>query len=180
MLQCRPETPEDAEAIRQVLQGSFPTPSEARLVEILREADQFIASIVAERDGEVVGHVAFSPVTVGKVVGAGLAPVAVGQEHRKRGIAARMIREGLSTCKRQGFGFVVVLGDPKYYGRFGFRPASQWRLVDEYDGGDYFQALELTPGSIPQDGGLVKYGAAFAMFSDDASHGQGVSEEPGT
>src|SRR5690242_15834540 len=120
MLSIRLETPEDADSIRQLHEDAFPTPGEARLVDLLRRSNQLIASIVAELDGSVVGHIAFSPVTVGSVVGAGLAPVAVGREHRKQGIAVKMIREGLSVCGRAGFGFVVVLGEPEYYRRFGF------------------------------------------------------------
>ena len=96
------------------------------------------------------------------VVGLGLAPVAVLPEYRRQGIAANLIRVGLEQCKERGVGLVIVLGDPAYYGRFGFKPASTWGLENEYGGGDAFQAMELRAGAIPRDGGLVRYGPQFA------------------
>ena len=97
----------------------------------------------------IVGHVAFSPVSVDGIDGGvGLAPVAVLPAYRRRGVAARLVRDGLAACAAMGFRFVVVLGDPAYYGRFGFVPARRWGLRDEYGGGDAFQALELQEGSL--------------------------------
>ena len=69
-------------------------------------------------------------------------------------------------CRRASHGFVVVLGDPWYYGRFGFKPAREWALRDEYGGGDAFQALELQPGTIPTGGGTVVYAPQFAMVTE--------------
>ena len=110
---------------------------------------------------------AFSPVNVAeKGRGLGLAPIAVLPESRRRGIAARLIRGGLAVCERSGVDFVVVLGDPHYYGRFGFVPARRWRLTDEYGGGDAFQALELRTASIPAGGGIVRYAPEFAELAD--------------
>ena len=97
----------------------------------------------------IVGHVAFSPVSVdGSDGGVGLAPVAVLPVYRRRGVAARLVRDGLAVCAAMGVRFVVVLGEPAYYGRFGFVPARRWGLHDEYGGGDAFQALELQGGSL--------------------------------
>jgi putative acetyltransferase len=73
--------------------------------------------------------------------------------------------EGLAKCRRLGVGFVVVLGDPAYYSRFGFQPAARWNLSDEFEGGDAFQAIELMPGAIPIGGGLVKYAPEFSIFT---------------
>jgi putative acetyltransferase len=64
-------------------------------------------------------------------------------------------------CEEAGCGFVVVLGDPAYYRRFGFRPARSFGLSDEYGGGDAFQALELREGAIPPGGGVVRYAPEF-------------------
>ena len=139
----------------------FPTDAEARLVRLLRDARHLTVSLVAETDGAIVGHVAFSPVSAG---GTGLAPVAVLEAHRRRGIAARLIEAGLAECRARGIGWAVVLGEPAYYRRFGFRAASAFGLSDEYGGGEAFQALELIAGSLPVGMGLVRYGPEFAMF----------------
>jgi len=169
MIEIRQESPADARAIRAVQETSYPTPAEARLVDALRTAGRLTLSLVAEVDGEVVGHVGFSPVTAGPASGIGLAPVAVLPAHRRSGVAHRLIREGLAASDRLGIGFVVVLGDPGYYQRFGFRAASEWGLSDEYGGGEAFQALELRPGTIPTGAGLVRYAPEFAPFADESA-----------
>ena len=162
----RPETPNDHQPIYAVHASSFPTPDEARLVDALRDAGHLTASWVAVATPGVVGHVAFSPVTLaGASGGVGLGPVAVLLEFRQRGVADRLVREGLADCRRRGHTFVVVLGDPAYYHRFGFKPASDWGLRCVYEGGDAFQALELQPGAIPSGGGLVEYAPEFGGLS---------------
>lgn len=167
MTMISPEEPGDAGAIRRVLATSFPTPAEARLVALLREAGRLSASLIAEVDGQIVGHIAFSPVsTESGATGAGLAPLAVLESHRRQGIAARLVDAGLIACRSLGLGWVVVLGDPSYYARFGFRPARAFGLSDEYGGGDAFQALELIPGALPKDAGLVRYAPEFASMED--------------
>jgi len=158
----RPEQPADIEAIRAVHAASFPTELEAGLVNALRHSRRLIVSLVADEAGTIVGHVAFSPVTtVDGVTGVGLGPVAVIENHRRQGIAAQLIRIGLNSCRSSGYKWAVVLGEPAYYARFGFRSAVEFGLCDEYGGGQYFQAVELAPGGIPVDAGLVKYAAEF-------------------
>ena len=107
----RAEQPADHGPIRAVHTASFPTPGEARLVDALREAGRLPVSLVARESGQVVGHVAFSPVTLaGTTDGIGLAPVAVLPAFRRRGIADRLIREGARDlqqaapwiCRRAG------------------------------------------------------------------------------
>jgi putative acetyltransferase len=166
MTTVRPERPGDQAAIFAVLAACFPSDAEARLVDLLRAAGRLDVSLVAEVDGAIVGHVAFSPVTTANgAIGTGLAPVGVLAEYRQRGIAAELIRAGLDGCRAARFGWAVVLGEPEYYGRFGFRPAAEFGLSDEYGGGPAFQALELTPGSLPCGTGLVRYAPEFAMFA---------------
>lgn len=155
----------DRDAVRAVHLASFPGSNEADLVDALRSNGRLSLSVVAIVDDEVVGHVAFSRVTVeGTGGGVGLAPVAVPPAYRRRGVAAHLIREGLAAVARAGAAFVVVLGDPAYYGRFGFRPASRWGLRDEYGGGDAFQALEFQPGAIPHRQTTVRYAPEFAAL----------------
>ena len=161
----RPEQPDDSPAIYAVHAASFPTDAEARLVDLLRDADRLCVSLVAEVDGNTVGHVAFSPVTAGTgAKGAGLAPVAVLESYRRKGIAEELIRAGLDACCESGFGWAVVLGEPRYYARFGFRAAAEFGLSDEYGGGAAFQAVELVPGELPRGAGVVRYAAEFASL----------------
>jgi putative acetyltransferase len=163
MALVHPERPGDVAAIQAVHAASFPTELEARLVGLLRAAGRLPVSLVAEVGGAVVGHIAFSPVTVASgAAGAGLAPVAVAAPHRRRGIAAELVRMGLEACRTAGFGWAVVMGEPAYYSRFGFRPAAEFGLADEYGGGPAFQAIELLPGALPVGAGVVRYAPEFA------------------
>ena len=165
MITYRPERDGDESAIHAVHATCFPTADEASLVDALRAAGRLSISLVACSDDLIVGHVAFSPVSLdGAQAGLGLAPVAVLEAHCRQGIADRLIREGLSLCQQAGAGFVVVLGDPAYYGRFGFEPASTFNLQDEYAGGDAFQVLTLHAQALPESGGLVRYAQEFAGF----------------
>jgi len=162
----RPEVPADIDAIHRVNAAAFRTDGEARLVDALRAAGKLTVSLVAESAGNIVGHVAFSPVALeGGMGGVGLGPVAVAPEFQRRGFGGQLIREGLVACRQKGCRFVVVLGDPDYYGRFGFVAASRWRLRDEFGGGDAFMALELLPGRIPTGGGLVRYAPEFRLVT---------------
>jgi putative acetyltransferase len=165
VISIRPEREGDAAAIYAVHAASFPSDAEARLVDLLRAGNYLCVSLVAELDGNIIGHIAFSPVTTPNgVVGAGLAPVAVVPPHQRRGVAAELVRVGLAACRAAGCGWAVVLGEPAYYSRFGFKPASEFGLTDEYHGGNAFQALELVPGGMPVGAGLVRYSAEFASF----------------
>src|SRR5262249_54576208 len=161
------ERPDDVAAIHAVHAASFPTELEAKLVSRLRSVGRLKVSLVAEVDGAVVGHIAFSPVTAATgAAGAGLAPVAVAAPHRRPGIAPELVRAGLEACRAIGFGWAVVMGEPAYYSRFGFRPAAEFGLADEYGGGTAFQAIELVPGALPVGAGLVRYAPEFAAMEE--------------
>ena len=162
----RKEYPADIAAIRELLVAAFPSSAEAELVDELRASGRLSISLVAIDDGAVIGHVAFSPVTVdGTTLGLGLAPVAVRAERRRQGVAERLVREGLGLCRNANIGLVVVLGEPRYYARFGFEAARRHELRDEYQAGDAFQAVELVNGTIRPGGGLVRYCSEFAKLS---------------
>jgi putative acetyltransferase len=165
----RPEQPADAVGIQRVLEAAFPTTDEARLIELLRAGGHLEISLVAEFDGGIVGHIAFSPVDVegaaGEGGGSGLAPLAVLPAYQRQGIGGRLVREGLAACERMRAGFVVVLGEPEYYQRFGFTRADRRGLGNEYGADEAFMVLELRNGSIPENGGLVRYGPEFAAFA---------------
>ena len=148
----RPEQSSDAAAIDHVLRFAFPTDQEARLVDRLRKHQQLRLSLIAEIDGAIVGHIAFSQVTIAAFVanstGLGLAPLSISPELQRRRLGAQLIGEGLCACERLGAGFVVVLGAPEYYHLFGFKNAALFGLENEYGAGEAFMALELKTGSI--------------------------------
>lgn len=166
----RPESATDIAAIHTLHAACFPSDAEARLVDALRAAGRLSVSLVVEIDGAVVGHVAMSPVTAGPIaavhVGSGLAPLAVADKHRRKGLGATLVKSSVAACRDAGFGWAVVLGEPEYYGRFGFRPAAGFGLGDEYGGGDAFQAIELVPGGLPIGAGIVRYAVEFSVFGE--------------
>lgn len=160
----RPETAADAPAVRRVHEAAFPTAAEADLVERLRAGKKAVISLVAEDEGRIVGHILFSPMALEPLAGAiglGLAPVAVQPDHEKHGVGRRLIQNGLSACRKWGADFVVVLGDPAYYSRFGFGPASEHELKNEYGSGEEFMVFTLKKGELPPPGTLVKYAPEF-------------------
>src|SRR5687768_7361750 len=120
----RPETPRDLAEIRSVHVAAFGGPDEARIVDALRDAGALTLSLVAIEDDRVVGHIAFSPVTLdGRAIGVGLAPVGVQPSHQRLGIGDALCREGLARVRTSGAQACVVLGHAAYYPRFGFKHA---------------------------------------------------------
>ncbi|MBZ0266938.1 N-acetyltransferase [bacterium] len=163
----RPERESDADAIRDVNRRAFGQPQEAALVDALRRDGAAFVSLVAEADGVVKGHILFSPVVVegGSVEGTvvALAPMAVVPEWQREGVGGALVREGLAACRRAGATAVIVLGHPEYYPRFGFRAAAGYRLRCEFPAPpEVYFALELAPGALAGDGGVVRYHPAFA------------------
>ena len=173
----RPEREADAAAIHHLHERAFLSQTEARLVAALRAHGKASVSLVAEVAGHIVGHILFSPVAlVGhSIESVGLAPVAVVPEFQKRGIGGCLIREGLDLCRRKSIRFVVVLGDPAYYRRFGFLRASDHHLSNEYGVDEEFMVTELQCGVLPPSGGLVKYAPEFK----DAEGPQPQEEQTG-
>jgi putative acetyltransferase len=162
----RPEHPADLAAIynvvAQAFQQAFDSTAEANLVDNLRTNGKAIVSLVAVEDGEIVGHILFSEVTLGDATIIGLAPVAVLPSHQKQGIGASLINAGIAACRNAGYTAIVVLGHPEYYPRFGFVSASRFGIKSEYDVSDEkFMALELQPGALINCAGVAKYQPEF-------------------
>ena len=122
------ETPADIDAITQITIAAFKTcpysrQTEQFIITALRKAGALTVSLVAEVEGKVVGHIAFSPATIsdGSAGWYGLGPVSVVPELQRRGIGKALMREGLSRLKALGAAGCVLVGDPGYYEQFGFR-----------------------------------------------------------
>lgn len=159
----RTESPADIQEIRSVVAAAFQDAShsrgtEADIVDSLRASRALAVSLVAEEDGKVVGYVAFSPVVVNaqNLNWFGLGPLAVLTERRRHGIADALVRDGLKRLERAGAHGCVVLGDPTYYRRFGFK--SDRSLSYGEAPVQYLQHLALV-GEAPR--GVVEYHAAF-------------------
>lgn len=164
------ERPEDAAGIHELLVAAFPTNGEALLVDDLRIADALPVSLVASESGTVLGHVAFSPVSIRPSGNAALiwalAPLAVLPAAQGRGIGSELVRTGLHACAHAGCDAVVVLGDPQYYCRFGFFPAVQYGLRCSFDAPpEAFMLVEFRPGSVSHHDGTVYFHPAFDRFA---------------
>jgi putative acetyltransferase len=121
---------------------------------------------VAFLGAELVGHVLFTPVTLDPPhpgwIGLGLGPIAVRPAYQGQGVGKRLMTIGLEICCSNGVDFVVLLGAPGYYTRFGFIPAREFGLSSEYGDLDEFQARELNPGILRGAKALVKYTPEFS------------------
>ncbi len=163
-MKIRPETPQDVKAIEQVTIAAFDgkpysQQTEHFIVNGLREAGAMTVSLVAEMDGKVVGHIAFSPVTVnGEDKGwYGLGPVSVSPEWQRQGIGSKLIREGLSLIREKGAKGCVLEGDPGYYQRFGFKTYPDL-FYEDTPSPEYFMALPFYD-EVPE--GKVEFHHAF-------------------
>jgi predicted N-acetyltransferase YhbS len=163
-MHIREERPEDARVIGIVTEAAFAqaahaSGTEARIVEALRAAGALTLSLVAvDEGGEVIGHIAFSPVTIGDGTRDwfGLGPVSVAPGRQRHGIGQALVREGLARLAAAGAAGCVLLGDPGYYGRFGFAYDPALTYGDVPAGA--FQRLVLT-GAVPK--GEVAYHPGF-------------------
>jgi putative acetyltransferase len=143
----RPPQQTDRSAIRSVLSSAFRRDAEAILVEKLTQAGAIKTELVAEENGAVIGYCAFSEVTADPMMDGillGLAPLAVLNERQGNGAGKALTMRGLEICRQQNAALIVVLGEPDYYSRFGFQPASdhniKWAAMDA---GAAFQLIDF-------------------------------------
>ena len=162
-LDIRNETAADVPEIEAVTKAAFlnalhTSHAEQFIVSALRQAGKLAISLVADAGGEVIGHVAVSPVSIsdGATAWFGLGPISVLPEHQRRGVGSRLMREALRILRERDAAGCVVLGDPEYYGRFGFQvdPNLSLRGVPP----EYFLAISFA-SSRPR--GTVSYHEAF-------------------
>ena len=163
----RPATETDAAAIRKVHEAAFPTAAEADLVEQLGRDGEAVVSLVAVDEGNVVGHILLSRMRVEAdgipVRGLGLAPVAVLPDRQHSGIGSTMIREAIAAARADGAAMIFVLGEPEYYGRFGFESAAAAPFRSPY-AGPYFQALTIGRETALPARGRADYAPAFGAL----------------
>ena len=164
-VQIRDEMPGDVGVITEVTVAAFRTlaisnHTEQFIIFALRAANALTISLVAEVEGRVVGHIAFSPVTLsdGTPDWYGLGPVSVVPEQQRQGIGREMIEEGLSQLKALNARGCCLVGHPGYYTRFGFRNAEG--LAHEGVLPEFFFALSFD-GHVPQ--GTVEFHEAFKV-----------------
>ena len=159
----RPETTADVPAIFALTEAAFRTAAhsagtEQFIVNALRRSGALAVSLVAESDGRVIGHVAVSPVTVsdGAAGWYGLGPISVSPERQRTGVGSRLMHAALQALRERGAAGCLLVGDPAYYSRFGFGPATGL----EYPGvpPEYFMAVSYG-AALPQ--GVATFHAAF-------------------
>ena len=165
-MKIRMETETDFALVRNIHELAFNGPSEAKLVDVLRNSASPIISMVAEDEKrQLIGHIMFSPVTIPNQQGVklmGLAPVAITPNEQNRGYGFALIRRGLQECRKQEISAVVVLGHADYYPRFGFSKSTDFNITCEYDVPvENFMALELKENALRGITGQIKYHSAF-------------------
>ena len=167
LIEIRDERPSDVAAVRDVNKRAFGQDQEGNIVDALRSNGAVLLSLVATLNGRVVGHIMYSPLSVGdKVTGAALGPMAVLPEHQRQGVGSKLVEAGNRKLKDAGYPFIIVLGHADYYPRFGFRPASthgikcEWEVPD-----DVFMLLVLDQAKMQGVSGLAKYRYEFSSVS---------------
>ena len=163
MIAVRSEGPDDVGAIRDVHRRAFGGDLEGQIVDALRANGALLLSLVATIEARVVGHIAYSPATVGSVRGAALGPMGVLPEWQRRGTGSALISEGNRRIANREFPFIVVVGHAGYYPRFGFVPAVECGLTSEWEvPPEVFMALILDPGKMRGVSGLARYRREFS------------------
>ena len=165
----RPAEPADRAAIRRIHQSAFPSPLEADLVERLERDGDLVVSLVAEQGGEAIGHVALSRMRVtadGQPLRAlGLGPVGVEKGMQNIGTGSALIEAAKAIAQATGEDLIFVLGEPEYYGRFGFSAESASPFRSPYSG-PYFMSLALRSDFRQPREGQAAYAPAFDSLAD--------------
>jgi putative acetyltransferase len=165
-IRIRPEEPADFDRIRAIYTDAFPQGREAAVVDQLRASGRGYAGFVAEVGGSVAGHVVLTQVDLatrrgGDARGLGMAPLAVAPEFRGKGVGGALVAKTIDEAKRRHEDFVVVLGDPAYYSRFGFKqgaPTLRWRS-ESYD--PYFMVYPIRDEILGELEAMVIYHPAI-------------------
>lgn len=170
MLVIRPERPEERDALFQMYTAAFGQDQEAVLVNDLRANDGLLLSLVALSDGFVVGGVAFSAITLEPPVPrlrlAGLAPLGVRPAFQGQGIGSGLVQVGLQKCREIRLDAIFVVGEPNFYGRFGFNQTATALIDSEFPVPEtHWLGLELRPEALTGVSGLARYRPEFQALS---------------
>jgi putative acetyltransferase len=164
----RTEVQGDLASVRKLNKRAFGGKGESRLVDALRGSSAFIPalSLVAEKEGKVVGHILFSLIRIkdgdSATPALALAPMAVLPEYQNEGIGTGLVKRGLEEAGKLGHKIVVLVGHPEYYPRFGFVKAGEKGLKLPFEASDeVFMVLELVPGALNGVRGEVEYPPEF-------------------
>lgn len=163
MITIRQESSEDILGIRLLNQSAFSRNNEADLVDTLRAHEKLVISFIAEDQGKVIGHIAFSPITTEpephecRILGLG--PLAVLPERQRRGIGTMLVTASLNRAKELGYTHVILLGG-NYYHRFGFQSAPQFGITSRYNAGNHLMIRSLEEMQMPTNF-TVKYEPEF-------------------
>ncbi|NJN85853.1 MAG: N-acetyltransferase [Leptolyngbyaceae cyanobacterium SL_7_1] len=162
-IKIRSEISSDRATIRALTTNAFlnvphSSHTEQLIVDALRDSGNLTISLVAESNGEIVGHVAISPVTIsdGSQGWYGLGPISVAPNYQGIGIGSHLMKQALASLREMGAAGCVLLGNPKYYGRFGFKAEAS--LVLPGVSPEYFQAIAFG-NQIPS--GFVSFHESF-------------------
>jgi putative acetyltransferase len=168
MVSLAQEKSDDILSIREVVTAAFGRTSEAKLIETIRNSQNFIPelSIVATEQGNLLGHILFSPIVIESQTqtfpALALAPLAVMPARQHQGIGSKLVQFGLAKCCELNHNLVVVLGHPDYYPRFGFQTANQFGIQASFPVSEKaFMVLELKADTLQNVSGLVRYPAYF-------------------
>ena len=161
----RTEQVMDVPKIHAINRAAFNSATEADVVDVLRSSAENVISLVAEEEGEIVGHIMFSPVQLtgaADVRAMALAPLAVTPGRQRAGIGSALVRAGLEECRRLGIDAVFVVGHATYYPRFGFKSASSVGFVCEFEVPDEaFMVAELVAGVLERKTATVHFHPVF-------------------
>jgi putative acetyltransferase len=162
-IDVREEHTLDVDAIRDVNKRAFGQDQEADIVDALRSNGAASLSLVATVDSLIAGHIMYSPVEIGRLEGIGLGPVAVLPEYQRRGIGSMLVETGNRWLEVARCPFIVVLGHPTFYPRFGFKPAGTLGVSCEWDvPDDVFQILVIDPLRMAGVSGVARYRREFS------------------
>ncbi len=142
---------------------SFPGQEEADLVCALRASGDAIISLVATGNDKIVGHIMLSRMKA-PFKALGLAPLSVLADWRKQGIAANLVQNAIEVATTEGWRAIFVLGDPRYYRRFGFSVSNASGFQSIY-AGPYFMVLSLQKEQLSIKTGVIEYAPPFSQLT---------------
>ena len=166
VIEIREEHSGDIATIRDLNKQAFGQDQEGNIVDALRSNGAVLLSLVATLNRQVVGHIMYSPLSVGEVNGAALGPVAVLPQHQRQGIGSKLVEAGNRRLEESGCPFIIVVGHAHFYPRFGFTPASGYGITCEWEvPDDVFMVLALGRAKMVGISGFARYRPEFSTVS---------------